>query len=461
MITQLARLRRLSALDLRDLTAFLSRFVSLGAGPVVAMAVGTFFSPQVQGYYFSFASLLGAQTLFESGVGLVVIQMAAHEVVFLKVGLDGSIEGDEQAKRRLASIFHFGLRWFSVLAGIMVFGVGVAGWLTLQGHSNTITWQIPWLLLVLASGLDFLLQPFLNLLEGCGKIIQVYRYRTFSVMTKSAVLIASAYGGLNLYSSALSLFAATLVGILYLSGNTRLFLTLLGTPRDSQIRWRQDILPFQWRIAISWMAGFFTTALFTPIVLAQEGAVAAGQMGMTVALLNGVTMVAFSLMQARIPEMGGLVAAGAWDALERLFSRQALFSIGLFVLGMATLNGAAWVSHALGMQIAHRILDPVPLLVLEGGFLASFLVGLEATYLRCQKREPFFGLSVVTGSLILLSSLLLGHRFGPTGIAGGYLAVYLLVALPAGTVITLRDRRRTRASRPNTNAGPDNALGLT
>lgn len=431
-------------LDSRDLTVLFARLANLGAGPVVAVAVGVFFTAKVQGYYFSFASLLGAQTLFESGIGFVLIQLAAHEAAFLKIGMDGTLVGNEVSKSRLADIFHFGVRWYSTLAGVMIFGIGIGGWITFEGHHDAVDWRLPWVLLTLAGGFDFLIQPLLAVLEGCGKIVQVYRYRGLSVLVRSSILTACAWYGFNLYSSATAMVSGSLVGVLYLSRDSKLFWTLWRAPRASRLNWRRDVLPFQWRIAVSWIAGFFTTTLFTPIVLAQSGAVAAGQMGMTIAMFNGISMISFSIMQSRVPEMGGLAAARSWKSLDRLFSRRAVVSAALFLLGAGALVVMVWLAKSFGLDVANRVLDMPSMEVLGLGYFAAYVLALEATYLRCQKQEPFFILSLVTGSLVLMTSFILGHRFGPFGICVGYSTVYMMIALPLGTVILRRNRRRNR-----------------
>jgi hypothetical protein len=59
----------------------------------------------------------------------------------------------------------------------------------------------------------------------------------------------------------------------------------------------------------------------------------------------------------------------------------------------------------------------------------------QSTYLRAHKQEPMLGLSVLTGLLIGLSTVVLGKYYGAMGMAVGYLAVVTLVALPLGTVI--------------------------
>ena len=43
----------------------------------------------------------------------------------------------------------------------------------------------------------------------------------------------------------------------------------------AQVAWRREILPFQWRISVSWMSGYFIFQLFTPMLFTNQGAVAA------------------------------------------------------------------------------------------------------------------------------------------------------------------------------------------
>ena len=68
----------------------------------------------------------------------------------------------------------------------------------------------------------------------------------------------------------------------------------------------------QWRIAISWLAGYFVFQLFTPVLFHYHGAVVAGQMGMTLNVSNALLTTSLTLIAAKTPEFGKLIAGRNW-----------------------------------------------------------------------------------------------------------------------------------------------------
>jgi len=74
------------------------------AGPVTLVIIARCFTPAVQGYYYTFASILALQVFAELGLGQVIVQFASHEWAHLHLDAAGRIEGDEQAKARLLNL---------------------------------------------------------------------------------------------------------------------------------------------------------------------------------------------------------------------------------------------------------------------------------------------------------------------------------------------------------------------
>ena len=64
-----------------------------------------------------------------------------------------------------------------------------------------------------------------------------------------------------------------------------------------------------------------------------------------------------------------------------------------------------------------------------------------SAYLRAHKKEPFLWLSLGSGILIAGATWVLGKRFGPTGVAAGYLIAMVIVVL-IGTGIWNRCRAK-------------------
>ncbi len=94
------------------------------AGLLGLFLISTYFAPEVQGFYYTFASLVALQSFVELGLYLVISNVASHEWSQLSLSKDGGIEGNPQALARLVSLGRFVFNWYAVatLRGILVSG---------------------------------------------------------------------------------------------------------------------------------------------------------------------------------------------------------------------------------------------------------------------------------------------------------------------------------------------------
>jgi hypothetical protein len=435
------RKRRLEA---KELSVLLSRSVSVLLGPVITVAVGLFFSPVLQGYYYLFASIAAAANFFEAGISTAIIQFAAHEASNLKLDLNGSISGTEQAKRRLASTFRFALKWYSFAALIAVSCIGGIGGFFLAGRTDNIEWLLPFSVLVISLGLNLALQPFFVLLEGVGKVSYAYRCRTVSAIATMLTRFGMVVGGVGLMAMPIPAIIGVIVGLFLLLPARKIFLSILKVDDQGALDWRSEIWPFQSKIAISWMAGYFTVAMFTPVLMTVAGPAEAGQVGMTVALFSGCTALAASFIQAHAPALGGHASAGSWSQLNALFLAKAKLSVGVAAALVACITLGFGFLKALHLQIADRVVGISALIFFALGFLAYHCEGVLAFYIRAQKREPYFVLEIIGALVIFPCTVFLGRAMGSLGVAVGFAAAHLFLLLPIAAWILSRNYKAAR-----------------
>lgn len=416
------------------------------SGLVSAFVITAFLTPVQQGYWYTFGSLLGLQVFFELGLTLVILQFASHEKAHLEWTSARLLEGSETAKRRLASLLRLAVKWYSVAAFLTAVLVVPVGWwlFTRNAQPGTpVSWQMPWVLLVLISAVNLLVSPVYAILEGCGRIAEVATLRTLQAVTGSLVVWGGLALHLGLYSVPLSSFISCGIGALWLAiMYSGWFLDLVHVAvRGAGIRWRREVWPFQWKIAVSWLSGYFVFQLFTPVLFAWHGAVVAGQMGMSISLAGAVGAMAMAWMSTKAPAFGSFAALRDWASLDHLFSRtlrQSLAAVSLGALG-------AWSFVALldvyDLDVGDRVLPVVPLGILLVTTVVNQIVFSEAVYLRAHKREPFMLLSVVSGATIGLATWLVGRPYGAIGILTAYLFLTVTIGLGWGTVIFVRKRR--------------------
>ncbi len=405
--------------------------------PVTIYLVTTYFSRDVQGYYYTFSSLLLLQTVLELGFSTVLVQFISHEWSRLHMTESGEVGGDPRAAARLFSVFRLGMRWYAALAVAFSAIVGPAGLVFLLRHgSPEVDLARPWWLLCSSVSVSLLLIPLRSLLEGSNRIDRSQRIQTLSGIVSGVGGWVAIYHGAGLYALAVinSLYWAT--SLLMLLPTTRAFLRIGRThPLDARVSWRREFWPQQWRIGVSWTSGYLMFASFVPFIYLFHGPAAAGLMGTTLSVYNTVNSFSMSWAYVKGPAMGILAAKGDFRGLRSLVGTTLRRCISAAVLfSAAALSVVALVKHFRIPQ-AERFagLGSITLFLL--GAIVLQVSHVETQAIRFQKKEPFVKVSIVSAVLVTLFNVLLGRRFGITGIGAGFAAVMAFYLIPACHII--------------------------
>lgn len=430
------RLRRLLYAFEVDRAVFfgvLSRIWGIIAGPVTALLIIIKFTPECQGYYYTFSSLLALQVFVELGLGTVIIQFASHEWSKLKIDKNGNIAGDKEALSRLASLANISFKWYAVGGVIIAICLSLGGCIFfLQSHNNTqISWMLPWFFACFFTGISLWLVPMWSLLEGCNQVSTVYAYRFFQGIVSNIAIWIAIFSGAGLWSASIFAAVSILCAVLFLSYRYCNFIrSLLFSGLSSlRINWRTEMLPMQWRIAVSWISGYFLFSFFTPVIFRYHGPVAAGQFGMTWSIILMVCGISGAWVSPRAPRFGVLVAKKEYEELDSLFGRMFRVFILISVATAVALWAAVYVLYAIRHPFASRLLPVLPTTI----FLAAQMVMMVSlpfsVYLRAHKKEPIFLVSVCGTILVACSTFFLGKYYPVTYVGFGYLVINLILVL--------------------------------
>ena len=403
----------------------------MGAGLLTTFLIASFFSSEVQGYYYTFYSVLALQVFAELGLATVITSYASHEWASLTCDAGGRVTGDRDALSRLASLTRFAMKWYSVIGIVVMVALMIWGlyFFDRPEAGDAIRWRAPWLALCIVTGANLWLLPLWALLEGCNQVASVYRFRLIQAIVSSCAGWCAIYLGCGLWVAAVIAVANLLVTIISLSGRYRRFIiSLLVVKADNAVfRWTRDILPMQWRVSVSWLSGYFSFSLFTPLLFHYHGPAAAGKMGMTWAFISALTNVCSSWITPYAPMFGMLISQRKYVELDKLFLRLTAIVTVIAASGALVIWGGILYLYSTHNHYAERLLSPMA----AGFFLIATVILISAlpisAYLRAHKREPLFGISVANGLLTGLAVWLLGRHYAAEGMASGYLLVMALV----------------------------------
>ncbi len=413
-----------------------SRMVQAIGGVISILFVVRYLTGVEQGFYYTFGSIVAIQVFFELGLNGIITQYVAHEASNLSWRGD-FLEGDPKYRSRLSSLLRFSIRWYLVFAGLLIVTLLIAGiiFFTRYGRSESaVMWEMPWILLAVGTGLSLLVSPVIAFLEGLGKVKEMAKIRLIQQTVTYAIVWGGLILGARLFVSGISLLVGTLLILTILAvGRYKTILMGIWSCRVTEkVLYRKEIFPYQWKIAISWISGYFITQLFNPVLFATEGAVVAGQMGMTLTVLNGVLSLSLAWITTKVPMFSGLIAQKDYQKLDSIFNRTLKQSVvinflALVVMGMAVMIVRHYDIHLDGRALGDRFLNYLPMILMMIPVFLNQFVSSWATYLRCHKREPFLINSMVGGILCSLSTVFLGKLYGVMGVTCGYFLISVLM----------------------------------
>jgi len=417
----------------------LTRMWSALAGPLTILLIATRFSKVEQGYYYTFSSLLALQIFFELGLLTVLAQFAAHEFAFLAWGEKGEITGNEAHRDRFVDLLGKGFKWYTVSAVLLIIVLIPAGfYFFAQSTANVVdfTWRLPWALAVIGVGCNLLLIPFYAVIAGSGDVTSVNRREMLGGMAGSLIgwLVIACGGGL--YAIPAVTTGTIIVGCVYLfRSKPHLVATAFSHAYGSQkpfhtISWWGEVWPMQWKIALSWMSGYFIFQLFTPVLFKFHGPIAAGQMGMTLSAVNAVQSVCLMWLNTRSPEFGKFIALKNWKGLDESFNqilKQAMV-VCVIISAVVIVVVACLQSYS---GIGARFLPVLQIIVFLVAVFGNVVISSWAVYMRAHKQEPMLSISIIGAILIGTSTFSLGVMYSSFGMAASYCLITLLYGIPS------------------------------
>lgn len=428
-------------IDSAVLFGLMTRAWGVAAGPITILVIAIFYSSEQQGFYYTFGSLLAMQIFFELGLTGVLTTFVSHEFANLQWTENGGVEGEPFALSRFSDLLGKSFAWFGIASCLLVMVLVPAGlyfYGKSAGEATLFAWKSPWVCAVLFVAGNMLAVPFMAFLAGSGEVAVVNKCQAFGTMLGSIISwVVIALGG-GLFGAASVSFGNLLVSWLYLVRNKpellRLALQSIGRKTEKktcsgEINWGKDVWPLQWKIALSWLSGYFIFQLFNPVLFHYHGAVVAGKMGMTLSVSNAVLGISLTIANARSPEFARLIARREWKQLDVLFKRsfwQSLFlvvggSIGASVIILLLGNYSSYGSRFISLGLASLLFATI---------IVQMVTALLAAYLRAHKQEPFMKLSVITALLLGSSIWFFGMKYATTGAVLSYFLISTFFVLP-------------------------------
>ncbi len=435
--------RLASVFDPIVLSSGLVRLVTTITGPITALLILNFLSLAEQGYWYTFLGLITIVNYAELGMGQVIMQFAAHEWGALNKPSEATNSGDD---RRLKSILRTAVLFGGLTAVadfVIVLPLGYFVLFSKDGVGHSAQWLGPWILVSIVAPLNLALAFLNSFLEGCQMIVTSNLRRAFQAVAQIAASCLIFFYGGKLWALGAGQLASFLVGILWILLAQGAFIKrmLAGFLKNTDVSWRREIWPLQWRYAASWATGPLTYGLFNPLIFTLAGSEVAGRFGFTFSIIGVISSYAQIWVASRAAVFARLNAGARWKELQSLFARGVKHSAVTYALGAMALLVALYAINLKFPLLAARLLDPLStvLLLIAGGItLAIFLITYFA---RSFREEPFVRMAWINAMLMVVLLPLGIVLFQAKGASGAYL-VSQIVVLPISLQIYKRYHQR-------------------
>lgn len=406
------------------------RFWQAVSGLLTIVFIIHFLTPVLQGWYYSFLSVAALYTLFDLGLSVVLVQVSAHLFVGLQWLPYGKLAGE--GRERFTGLVSRSTRHYLLLAffflvlaipgGMLFFGQQPL----LQG--DAISWIPAWVTLASITALSIVILPFLAVVEGSGNIREVYTVRLVQGIAGSLTCWMVLVMGGTLWATVMVPAMAVTVSAAWLLSKRPALLEAACKSTKHDLSWSSDIWPLQWRVGLSWLSGYLLTQIYTPVLFHYQGAVVAGQMGLSLTVANMLGLLAQSWIARNIPAMAQAAAKGEWEVLDHLFRRDTMVSSAAYLAGMVLFC----LAHTFISQTAYggRILPFWPFAGLLVVVFINHLIGAMAAQLRSYRREPLVWIAVAGAILTAPSAFLAASIYSVDGVVSVILGVQAFMTLP-------------------------------
>ena len=363
----------------------LSLFGSVGLLVVVLLKL----TPEMQGFYYTFYSLVFLRFFAELGLSFAIVQIISHE------------DSAESEPGKLAAFTRFFVKWY-VVASCVLAAALLPAILLFQNEYAQVPNALerivlPWAILALATAAGVFLTGMISIIEGRKQILAASKLRLAQSLGNVLTIALCLMLDLELWSLAIgATISALVVAYGIVQEPVRKYLSYGKSA--ARIDWKVEIWPFQWRLAMSWASGFLVFYVLTPLVMKFDGPVAAGQVGISFQIFQAINSIAILYISTHSSVFGGLVAEKKLSKMTSYYIKysyksSAFLLLLLFSFFVTKLSVDYFYPGILG----NRLVGDLDLLYLAIASIGTHIFFMINYYLRSFKNEDIWPLSLFCG----------------------------------------------------------------
>lgn len=362
-----------------------------------------------QGVYYALLGIISLYMVADLGLASALVNFVSHQVFTF----EGDSEQNQIALANLKRILLFSVKWmifgstlFIPLSILLVNNIKQSG----IGALESVSYIELVILVCAACFLSFLLYVLTAFVEGLGNVSDAFLIRSIFLLLNIVFQVILLLLDVSYLSLPVAQCIGAVVAMIFLIFKYKFhFLIIIRSNQSlSTLSVKQKMVPFQGKVAISWIFGFLPIQLLPTMTIVTLGADWAARLGMTQQIVTAVSATCFLFIQYIVPKMGSLVALNQKKEVCSIFKKASFNSFIATVVFTVCSLFVVYLLDMFGWQISKRLL-PFDLFFLFSSLIIVNWYGLSrATLGRVYHKEimlvPTVLSGVSLGSLYLFSS---------------------------------------------------------
>ncbi len=400
-----------------------------GIGIIFIYAISSYYSADMQGFYYTILSLLTMQAFFELGLSVALMNFVSHEWASLKF-VEGRIIGDDVHLSRLSDAVRKTIKWFLFVSLLYILMLTVIGYIFLSSSKSAIDWEIPWLCSVGITGVLIITIPLMSIMEGCGKVEEVSKFRLIEAVSSSILAVIAIFLGFGLWAIVVQLVARLFVQIIFLGyKNKDFFKQIYEVELNYRIDWIRDIFPLQSKLAIHAVIGYFSLGAINPIVFYFIGANEAGILGMSLQITGVLSSLGAVWVQVCAPGFANLIARKKYSELERFYKNVLLKSTSIIALISFSIIMGMVVFKSMDVNILDRLLPLGYFSLLLVTVISLQATQIQSAYMRAFKIDEALPLNIVTTLFTLITVTYFAYAKNMPGVIFSFVFFRIIISI--------------------------------
>ncbi|NOR69719.1 MAG: hypothetical protein GQ532_08520 [Methylomarinum sp.] len=388
------------ALKERDTAiVFLDKIIVAIKGPVIIAAILLFLNVTEQGFWYTFISLSALTGLAELGFTTIISQFVSHEYANLRFR-NGYLVGKRFSLDKAFGLVRYAIRVYCYIVPIAIVILIVIGGYFFSDESYQIL--VIWLAYCVLSGLNLVVSLLQSIYKGFDKVYKTHLIKILSNVCSILFLVLALACDLGLAALPVSmLFLLLPSSVLLFRMDKRFWCQIIRHKIINKHSWFHEIISLQSKYAVSFLCGYFIFNLFVPLSFKYQGAIIAGQLGLTLTIAKAMSAFTYVWIQSKLPTMNMMAARKQRNDLKNLFLMKTKLSMLTFFLGAIMLIFLAYIANKYSIYQTRVLKLPEILLVLSSE-LAVVCMSIYAIYVRAHKIEPVHYPSLISAIFIAI-----------------------------------------------------------